>query len=139
MRKELLREVVRAIVGDVAQDLGIDHVDARVDRVREDLGPGGLLEETLDPSVGIGDDDPELERVLDALQADRDGGALFLVEADERPEIDVAERIAGDDDEGLVQRLLGELDRAGRARRRLLDRVADLNARGPPRLRSSRG
>ena len=66
VREELLREVVRAVVGDVPQHLGLEHVDPRVDRVREDLPPGGLLEEALDAPVVVGHDDAELQRVVDA-------------------------------------------------------------------------
>ena len=61
-REELLGEVVRAVVGHVAEHLRLQHVDPRVDRVGEDLPPGGLLEEPLDAPVVVGDDDPELER-----------------------------------------------------------------------------
>src|SRR5439155_56353 len=60
-REEFLREVERPVDRDVAQHLGLEDVDARVDRVGEDLAPGRLLQETLDPAVGVGDDDPELE------------------------------------------------------------------------------
>src|SRR6185369_12477610 len=85
-REELLREVERPALGHVAQHLGVEHVDAGIDRVREDLAPGRLLEETLDVAVLVGDDDPELERVVDALQADRDERLLLLMEANERGE-----------------------------------------------------
>ena len=71
-REELLREVVRAVRRDVPQHLRLEHVDAGVDRVGEDLAPRRLLEEALDAAVLVGDDDPELERVLDRLEADRD-------------------------------------------------------------------
>jgi hypothetical protein len=64
----------------VLEHLGLEHVDARVDRVREDLAPRGLLQEALDPAVAVRDDDPELERVLDGLEADRDRRAALLVE-----------------------------------------------------------
>src|SRR5205085_60781 len=50
-REELLREVVRPVGRHVTQDLRIEDVDASVDRVREDLAPGGLLEEPLDAPV----------------------------------------------------------------------------------------
>ena len=43
-------------------------------------------------------------------------------------EVDVAERVAGDDEERLVELVGGEADRAGRAERRLLDRVRDVDA-----------
>ena len=93
--------------------------------------PGRLLEEALDASVLVGDDDPELERVLDRLQADRDRGLALLVEGDELAEVDVAERVARDDEEGVVELVGGQRHRAGGAERRLLDRVLDLH---PQRL-----
>ena len=125
-REELLREVVRPLGRDVLQHLGLEHVDAGVDRVREDLPPGRLLEEALDLPILVGDDDAELEWVVDRLQADRDGGAGLVVPVDERAEIDVAERVAGDDEERLVEQAAGEADGAGGAERQLLDRVLDV-------------
>ena len=127
-REELLREVVRPVGRDVGQHLGLEHVDAGVDRVREDLPPGRLLEEALDLAVVVGDDDPELERVVDRLEPDRDGGARLLVPVDERAEVDVAERVAGDDEERVVELLARQPDRAGRPERQLLDRVLDVDA-----------
>src|SRR5713226_5640398 len=106
----------------------LEHVDARVDGVGEDLTPARFLEEALDPALLVGDDDPELERVLDRLQADRDRGPAFSVELDEPAEIDVAERVAGDDEYGVVELAGGEAYRAGRAEGRLLDRVLDPQA-----------
>ena len=138
-REELLREVVRAVVGHVPQHLGLEHVDARVDRVGEDLSPRGLLEEPLDTAVVVGDDDPELERVVDGLEADRDRGALCPVRVDERAEVDVAQRIARDHEEGLVEPLVREPDRAGGAERLLLDGVVDVDARATRRRRSTCG
>ena len=75
-REELLREVVGPVGGDVLQHLRLEHVHAGVDRVGEDLSPGRLLEEALDASVLVGDHDPELERVLDRFEADRDRCSL---------------------------------------------------------------
>ena len=49
------------------------------------------------------------------------------MERDQLAEVDVAERVAGDDEEGLVQLLRGETDGAGCAERRFLDGVADLH------------
>ncbi len=130
-REQLFREVVRAVGGDVLQHLGLEHVDAGVDRVGEDLAPGRLLEEALDAALLVGDDDPELERIVDRLEPDRHGRLLLAVELDQTAEIDVAERVAGDDEERVVEPPGREPDRAGGAERRLLDRVADVH---PERL-----
>ena len=54
---------------------------------------------------------------------------LSLVELDQVGEVDVGERVAGDDEEGLVaQRVLGVLDAAGGAERRLLGGVVQRHA-----------
>ena len=124
-REQLLGEVVRPVVGDVPQDLGLEHVDPGVDRVREDLAPGRLLEEALDPAVLVGDDDAELERVVDRLEADRDRGLALLVDAHDLGQVDVGERVAGDDEEGVVELVARVPDRAGGAERRFLDGVLD--------------
>ena len=144
-REELLREVVRPVGRDVLQDLGLEDVDAGVDRVGEDLAPRRLLEEPLDAALLVGDDDPELERVLDRFQADRDRRLLLAVELDEARQVDVAERVAGDDEERVVEAAGGEANRAGGAERRLLHRVADVDAErlavsevAPDRLRQER-
>ena len=83
-REKLLREVVRPIGRHVPQNLRIEHVDAGVDRVGEDLTPRGLLEEALDAPVLVRDDDPELERVFDRLEPDRDRSSLVVVRLDDR-------------------------------------------------------
>ena len=83
-REELLGEVKRLSGGHVSQHLRLDDVDARVDRVREDLAPGGLFQEALDAAVLVGHDDSELERVLDRLQRDRHRGLPVAVERHER-------------------------------------------------------
>ena len=102
-REELLGEVVRPVGRHVLQHLRLEHVDAGVDRVREDLPPRRLLQEALDLAVLVGDDDPELERVLDRLQPDRHGGVAVAVELEQRAEVDVAERVAGDDQHRVVE------------------------------------
>ena len=126
-REELLREVVRAIRRHVTQDLRLEHVDARVDRVGEDLTPGRLLEEPLDASFLIRHDDAELEWVVDRLEADRHRGLSFSVKREERSEVHVAECIAGDHEERLVELPCRVAHRSGRAERRLFDGVADLH------------
>ena len=116
----------------MAQDLRLEHVDAGVDRVGEHLSPGRLLEEALDPAPVVGDDDPEFERVLDRLEADRHRGALRAVEVDDLLQVDVRERVTGDDDERLVEPVAREPNRARRPERRLLDGVLDVDAERVP-------
>ena len=137
-REELLGEVVRSVGRDVAEHLRLDHVHAGVDRVGEDLAPGRLFEEALDASVAVGDDDPELERVLDRLQRERRRRALLLVELDEPGQVEVAEGIAGDDDERVVEIVAREPHRSCGAGRRLLHRVLDVRT-DARRFRSSSG
>ena len=102
-REQLGREVVRLIRWDQVENLGLENVDPGVDRVAEDLTPGRLLEEPLDPAVLVGHDDPELERVLHAFQHHRCGGAVLPVEREHLVEIEVGERVAADDEEGSVE------------------------------------
>ena len=125
--EQLLGEVVRPVGGDVTKHLGLEHVDARVDRVREDLAPRGLLEEAFDLPLLVGHDDPELERVVDRLETDRHRGALLPMGSDERREVDVAECVARDHEEGVVETLLGELHRARGAEGLFLDGVVDVH------------
>src|SRR5690606_2340621 len=76
-------------------------------------------------AVVVHDDDPELQRVRDALEPDGDQGAVLLVEPDHVGQVDVGEGVPGDDEEPVVaQRLLGVLDAAGGAEGDLLGRVA---------------
>ncbi len=127
--EQVLAEVELGVGRDVVEHLGLEYVDAGVDGVAEDLAPGGLLEEPLDAPVVVDDDDAELERVLHALEGDRDHGPALLVEGDDFAEVEVGERVAADDDEGVVAELvLGQLDAAGGAGRSLLHRVLHAHA-----------
>ena len=74
-REDLAGEVDGPVGRDVVEDLGLEHEDAGVDGVAEHLAPGGLLEEPLDRAVVAGDDDAELERVVDGDQPDGGQGA----------------------------------------------------------------
>ncbi len=126
--EHLAREVDRTVGRDVVEDLGLEHEDAGVDRVAEHLPPRGLLEEALDAPVLPGDHDAELERVLDVDQPDRGDGLAGGVEVDDRPEVDVGEHVARDDEEPLVEMAHGVADRPGGAEGRLLGGVDDLHA-----------
>ncbi len=106
--------VDRDVGVDVVEDLGLHDVDAGVDGVREHLAPGRLLQEALDLAFLVHDRDAEFQRVRHPGQAHRDQCALLLVEADQVGEVEVGQRIAGNDDEGVIlQGLLGILHAAG--------------------------
>ena len=124
---EQLREHVGGEVdlsfADVVEDLGLEHVDAGVDRVGEHLTPRRLLEEALDLSVGAGDDDAEVDRVLHRLERDRRHRAAAVVLVDDRAEVDVGQHVAGDDEEAFVELGARVADRTGGAERRVFRRV----------------
>ena len=94
--KHIAREVDLLVAIDVLEDLGVEHVDAGVDRVAEDLSPGRLLEESLDRPVFAGDDDAELEGVLDVREPDRRHRFVLVVEGEDGAEVDVGEHVARD-------------------------------------------
>ena len=110
--------------GELRQDLGFHDIDAGVDSVREDLPPGRLLKEALDPAVVVHDDDAEFQRVGDPGQPDRDQGAVVLVEPDQLGQVDVGERVTRDHQERLIpQRVLRVFHAARGTERCLLGRV----------------
>ena len=139
LREQVVAEVVGLPLGDVVEDLGLEHVDAGVDRVGEDLAPARLLQEALDAPLLVHDDHAELQRVLHALERDGDHGLALFVEVDDLGEVEVGEGVAADDQERVVQEVLGQADGPGGAGRRLLHRVVDVHARGCCRRRSGCG
>ncbi len=84
------------------EDLGLHDVDAGVHRVGEDLPPRRLLEEPLDAPVLARHDDAELDGVRHPGQADGDERPALTVGGDERAEVDVGQRVARHDQEGVV-------------------------------------
>ena len=121
--EHVAREVDHLAVGDVVEHRRLEHVDARVDGVGEHLAPRRLLEEPLDGAVGLGDDDAELERVLDVLERDRRRRAGVAVRLHERGEVDVGEHVTRDHEERVVELVDGVADRPRGAERRILGRV----------------
>ena len=109
-------EVDGPAFGDHVEDLGLEHVDAGVDGVAEDLPPARLLQEPFDAAVLTGDHDAEFKRVLHRAQGQRGQGAVLLVELDHGAEVDVGEHVAGNDQEPLGELVPGVAHRAGRAR-----------------------
>ena len=125
--EQVVAEVVGLALGDVVEDLGLEHVDAGVDRVGEHLAPSRLLQEALDAPLLVDDHHAELERVLHARERDGDHRFALLVEVDDLGEVEVGEGVAADDQERLVQKVLGQADGPGGAGRRLLHRVVDVH------------
>ena len=113
--------------GEEVEDLGAEHVDAAVGQVRERLGRFGLLLKALDAAVGAGDHDPELARVVDPLGRQRRDPVVGLVELAHRPQVDVGQRVAGDDQEGVAEELGGVADAAGGAEQLLLLAVGEVD------------
>ena len=101
--EEILAEIEDLADGVALQDARLHDVDARIDRVGEDLAPRRLLQELGDPAVLVRYHDPVLERVRHVDERERHRGLALLVEGDDLGEIDVGQRIAGDDEERAVE------------------------------------
>ena len=124
LREDVTGPVHHLARRDLGEHLGFHHVKTGVDRVREHLAPGRLLQEPLDLAVFGGDHDAELQRVRYLGQRDGDQRALLLVERDQPGQVHIGERVARDDQEGLVpQRVLGVAHAARGAQRHLLGGV----------------
>jgi hypothetical protein len=121
--KRLAGEVDRLPLGNKFENLRLQHIDPGVDGVTEDLAPCGLLQESLDRAVFVGDDDAELEGVLDSLEGQRGQATAGLVELQDGTQIDIGKYIAADHQEPLVQLVFGIPHRAGRPERRRLGGV----------------
>jgi hypothetical protein len=127
-REHLAGEVDRAVGLDPVEDLGLQHEDAGVDGVAEHLAPGGLLQEPLDRAVVAGDDDAELEGVLDRGEPDGGQRLALVVEADDRAQVDVGQHVTRDDQEPVLQLVHGVAHRARRAEGGLLGGVDHADA-----------
>jgi hypothetical protein len=116
-RVEILREVEVGADRHAFERLGFEHVDARVDRVAEDLAPRRLLEEPLDPTrLRVRDDDAEGERVLDRRQGDRGLRAPRAVGRDRGRQIEVRQHVTTDHEDRLTRDQVRRIpDRARRA------------------------
>ena len=121
--ERLAGEVHRLALGDEVEDLRFEDVDTGVDGVAEDLPPGGLLEESLDRAVLVGDHDPELQGVVHRLQGQGGHSTPPVVEVDHLGEVDVGENVTGDDQEPLVQLVPCVPHRSGGPERRGLGGV----------------
>jgi len=96
------------------KDLGVHDVDARAHGVGEHLPPRRLLQEPVHAPGFVGDDDAEVQRVGPMHQADGHQSAMCTVESRERGEVHVGERVAGDDDERVVEQRGGRVSDTAR-------------------------
>src|SRR5438309_8242659 len=124
-REEVLREIEFLVRRDELQDLGLEHIDARVRQVRERLLLPRLLLEFLDSAFRIEAHDPELRRILDLRERDRHDAAFPLVKIVQRLEVDVAQDVAHRDEERVVDEHADPAHGARGARRVLLEAVHD--------------
>src|SRR6266851_5167838 len=125
---EELREHVTGPVGRLAgpeevEHRRVQHVNACVGEVRDDLAPAWLLDEPLDRSALVDDHHSVLEWVGNRFEHDGGQRAALAVKANRRPEVNVSQGIAGDDQKRLVELRSREHHRAGGAKRRVLDRI----------------
>ena len=122
-REHLAREVDGPSLGDEVEDLRLEDVDARVDRVAEHLTPRGLFQEPIDGAVLPRDHDAELERVRDAVQRQRGERRLALVEVHDGGKVQIGQDVARDHEEPIVQLLHGVSHGSRGAEGRLLGGV----------------
>src|SRR5262249_22128321 len=108
-------EVEDFIALEVGKDLGVEHIDAGVDRVAKDLAPTGFFEELLNTSIVASDDDAVLQWVGDMSEGQRRHRLALTVKFDDVAEVEVGEGVAADNQERLRQHVLGVLDTASSA------------------------
>jgi hypothetical protein len=118
---------------EVVEDLRLEHVDAAVAEVRQRLGGVGLLLKAGDPPAGVMQDDAELARVLHPLDRQRRDTAGLAVAGQQAGDVDVGQRVAGDDEERRVAEKVPALaNAAGRTGQlgliEVLDAVAEVVA-----------
>ena len=124
-RKEAALDRPRGVLGDAVEGIGLEHVDARVDRVAGDLVRLRLLEEAQDVALRIGLDQPVGAWVLDRREHDGRFRAPFAVQGDHGAQIDLREHVAVQHHHRFVERLAGVAHRSTGPEWRWLDDVAD--------------
>ena len=123
--EHLTGEVDAAASRDEVEDRRFEHIDAGVDGVAEDLPPRRFFEESLDRAIVAGDDDAELERIVDGSEADGGHRMVLAMELEHLGEIDVGEHITRDDQERVVEVLACIAHAASGAQRHGLVGIAD--------------
>ncbi len=88
-REEILGEIKLGVRRDHVQNFGLEHVNARVDRIRDNVAPGRLLEEAYDRAIFGSDNNAILGRVGHARQRHCGQRALFGVGTHDLVEIKI--------------------------------------------------
>ena len=127
-REDLALDRDGATRRDEIEHLGLEHVEAGVDQVGVDLLGPRLLEERLDTSVRGGANEPVSARIGDRREQDRRLGAGRAMERHQLAEVGLAQRVAVEREEALVELAPGEADRSPGAERLVLDRVVERQA-----------
>src|ERR671911_2116771 len=96
-------EVEEGPFGDVVEGPGLEDVDTRVRQGAYGLFGPWLLLKTLDVSLLVDLDHPELRGVIDPPQGYSSQGALLPVILHQLPYVYVRQRVARDDDEGIIE------------------------------------
>ena len=126
-REDVLRPVRGGIRLDVLQHLRLDDVDASIGMITEDLAPRGLLQEPLHVAVVVGDHHPVLERIRHLMQHDGSHRLALTMPIDHGRQVEIGHRIAGYDQERLVEERSRVAHAPGGAERTILQDVLDLH------------
>ena len=116
------------VLRNAIERLGLEDVDAGVDRVAGDLVLARLLEETLDVGNRVRLDEPVGPRVLDRCQDDGGLGLALPVEPEHCAEIHLGQHVPIEHDDGFGQRVARIADRATGPERHGFDDVAELDS-----------
>ncbi len=125
LREHIVAPVHRHPRPDVAEDGRVEDVDPGVDRIREDLPPGRLLQEAHHPPLLVQDHHPVLQGAGDAVEGQGGHRRLLAMVGDDLFQVEVGQGVPADDQERLVQQRLGVLHAPRRAQGRILYRVVD--------------
>ena len=113
---------------NAVEGVGLEHVDARVDRVAGDRVGRRLLAEGAHVARGVRLDQPVGRRIVDRRQDDRGPRAARAVPVDDGAQVDGGQHVAVEHHDRAVEVRCAEPDGAPGAQRLRLDRVADARA-----------
>ena len=112
-REKILGKIEVFTFRNVGENFRLQYVNAGVDGVGDDLAPARLFQELGNALRFVGDNNAELERILDRGQGD--GGFCLVagMEINSFSQVEVGQQISADNKERLVQIFLGSLYRPG--------------------------